>query len=63
MILSMKGVSMINDICRCLDKGCLKKEQCKRWIYRENGGERTPYCESFRKDDQECDFFMEEEDE
>jgi hypothetical protein len=35
-----------NDVCRCLDEGCSVKNQCLRYLQRDTGGERTPYCPS-----------------
>ena len=35
-----------NDVCRCHDDGCSEREQCLRYLQRNNVGERTPYCPS-----------------
>lgn len=39
-----------NDFCRCEDAGCSEREECLRWVDRENGYNR---CKSLFPYDQE----------
>lgn len=37
-----------NDITRCHDDSCPSREICSRWVYRDDGGPRTPHVATMR---------------
>lgn len=37
-----------NDITRCHDDVCPSREICSRWVYRDDGGPRTPHVVTMR---------------
>lgn len=46
----MKNLS--NDTCRCHDAGCDEKEQCLRWLCRNDEGKRVSHCGSLKPYDE-----------
>lgn len=49
-----------NDICRCHDNACPQREECLRWLCREQCEGRTPHVNTMRTRDQpeHCDMFL-----
>jgi hypothetical protein len=37
---------MTNDICRCHDDGCSEREQCLRWLLRDDYSGEAPHMPS-----------------
>ena len=48
-----------NDVCRCHDATCTKRQRCERYLQRNTGGERTPQQATMRVSG-ECVYFKAE---